>query len=303
MHDAIVVGGSYAGLSAALQLARARKSVLVIDAGLRRNRFADESHGFLAQDGVPPGRIAEDARAQLLAYPSVQWVAGRALDASGAIDAFIVTTEDGARHQGRRLLLATGVEDVLPDIPGLAVQWGAGAMACPYCHGYELGGRPSAVLATGVGSVHHAIMVSEWGPTTLFANGALTLQPEQRVDLERRGIAFDETGIERIEGARGEPVLVLRDGRSLPCAGLFVMTSVRLGSGLAERLGCALTDTPIGRLVKVDGQQATSIPGVFACGDAASPMASIALAVGSGAMAGAALHRSIVFPESLRKAA
>jgi thioredoxin reductase len=303
MHDAIVVDGSYAGLSAALQLARARKSVLVIDAGQRRNRFADESHGFLAQDGVPPGRIADDARKQLLAYPTVKWVAGRAVGASGSINVFIMTTEDGARHEGRRLLLATGVEDVLPEIPGLAEQWGAGAMACPYCHGYELEGRPSAVIATGEGSIHHATMVSEWGPTTLFTNGALSLQPEQRADLERRGIAVDDTVINLIEGVRGEPVLELRDGRSLPYAGLFVMTSVRMNSDLAERLGCAMADTPIGRLIKVDGQQATSIPGVFGCGDAASPMASIALAVGSGAMAGAALHRSMVFPESLRKAA
>lgn len=303
MHDVIVVGGSYAGISAALQLARARKSVLVIDAGERRNRFADESHGFLAQDGAPPSRIAEEAKTQLLAYPTVRWAAARAVDAAGQADAFTVTTDDGARHAGRRIVLALGVEDVLPAIPGLAEQWGAGAFGCPYCHGYELGGDPVAVIATGPASIHHATIVSEWGPTTLFTNGALVPGDAEAADLARRGMAIDATPIAKVKGARGTPALGLADGRTLIFAGLFVTASVRIVSDLPQRLGCAMNDTPIGRLVKVDGMQATSVPGVFACGDAANPMASIALAVGTGAMAGAAVHRSMIFPEALGRAA
>jgi thioredoxin reductase len=303
MHDVIIVGGSYAGMSAALQLARARRSVLVIDAGERRNRFADESHGFLAQDGAPPSQIAEEARRQLLAYPTVEWVTGRAVSASGEADAFKVGTDDGGRHQGRRLVLASGVSDVLPEIPGLADQWGAGAFGCPYCHAYELGGEPVAVIATGPASLHHATMVSQWGPTTLFTNGAVPLAAEEAADLARREIIIDPTPIMQVRGPRGTPAMKLEDGRTLIFAGLFVTTSVRLTSDLPRQLACALNDTPIGSLIKVDSMQATSRLGVFACGDAASPMASLALAVGSGAMAGAAAHRSLVFPESLKQAA
>ena len=296
MHDAIIVGGSYSGLSAGLQLARARKRILVIDAGRRRNRFAGHSHGFLGQDGRPPELIAADAKAQLLAYPTVDWIEGEAVEADGASDDFRITLADGRSGRARRLVLATGVEDVLPAIPGLEAQWGAGAMTCPYCHGYELDRQDMAVIATGPMVVHHALIVSEWGPVTFFPNDALTLTDDDRAMLTGRGIAVEPTAIAGVEGARGEPALRMADGRSLRFAGLFVATTVRFSSPVAERLGCATVDTPVGSLLKVDAVQETSVRGVFACGDAASPMASIALSVGSGAMAGAATHRSLIFP-------
>src|SRR5215212_7100600 len=140
MHDAIVVGGSYAGIAAALQLVRARRKVLVIDGGARRNRFASSSHGFLGQDGRDPGEIAATAREQLLAYPTVTWIEGAATRAHAAGTAFAVTLGDGATHEARRLILASGVTDELPDIPGVAERWGRSIFHCPYCHGYELGG-------------------------------------------------------------------------------------------------------------------------------------------------------------------
>ncbi len=303
MHDVIIIGGSYAGLSAALQLARARKRILVVDAGLRRNRFAAESHGFLGQDGRPPEAIAGEARAQLLRYPTVTWIDGAAIDAAGSADAFSVTLADGTRQNGRRLVLAGGVADMLPAIPGLEAQWGAGAMACPYCHGYELDRRPLAVIATGPLSLHHAVTVSEWGPVTLFTNGVLTPDAAQRQELEQRGIALEPAPIRAVDGPRGAPVLVLADGRRLPFAGLFVAAPVRLASDIPERLGCALAETPAGRLIAVDAMQATSVAGVFACGDATNPMAAISLAVASGTMAGSAAHRSLVFAETPGSAA
>lgn len=303
MFDAAIIGGSYAGLSAGLQLARARKPILVVDAGRRRNRFADESHGFLGQDGRPPQLIAQDAKTQLLAYPSVTWVDGEVTDAAGAIDGFNITTAGGSSHEARRLVLATGVEDVLPPIPGLEAQWGAGAMTCPYCHGYELNRGKLAVVATGPMSIHHAIVVSEWGPTTLFLNEAAAPDPGEKAELAQRGIAIETTPIRAVEGTRGMPVLTLNDGRALAFAGVFVATSVRFASPVAEQLGCELTDTPVGKLIKVDPGQATSVPGVFACGDAASAMASIALSAGSGALAGAATHRSLIFPPAIERRA
>src|SRR5690606_30275599 len=154
--DVIVAGGSYAGMSAALQVARARRQVLVIDAGVRRNRFADAAHGLLGHDGRPPADIAADARTQLLAYPNVRWIDARATRAEPAGDGFRITTDGGETQEGRRLVLAMGVTDTLPDIPGLAERWGRHVFHCPYCHGYELDNGQLGVLATGEMAIHQA---------------------------------------------------------------------------------------------------------------------------------------------------
>jgi thioredoxin reductase len=138
LHDAIIIGGSYSGMAAALQLARARRRVLVVDAGQRRNRFARYSHGFLTQDGEPPDAIAARAREQLMRYPTVTWIEGAAKSAVTAENGFQVQLAGGARHDGRRLVLATGVADELPDLPGLRERWGSSVFLCPYCDGYEL---------------------------------------------------------------------------------------------------------------------------------------------------------------------
>ncbi|EYD75527.1 Thioredoxin reductase [Rubellimicrobium mesophilum DSM 19309] len=162
-YDVIAIGGSYAGMAAALQLLRARRSVLVIDSGQRRNRFASHAHGFLVQDGVDPAEIARAARRQLGTYPTLTWVVGRAVAASGGPDNFVVTTDDGQVHQGQRILLATGVSDQLPAIPGLAERWGRSVFHCPYCHGYELNEGRVGVIATGPISVHQAELLTEVG--------------------------------------------------------------------------------------------------------------------------------------------
>lgn len=297
MFDVIVIGGSYAGMAAAMQLARARRRVLVVDAGQRRNRFAVTAHGFLGRDGVAPGAIADEARAQVLAYPTVSWIEGSAVAAGGAMDAFTVTLADGTRHRARRLVLATGVVDILPDVPGLAAQWGKGAMACPYCHGYEMDGGEIGVLATGPLSFHHAAMLPEWGRTTFFTNDAVTPDEAQAQDLARRGVTVEPAPVRRIGGEPGRPVVHLADGRDVAIAGLFVMTRIRQASDIASRLGCDLDETPIGPLVKADAMtRETSVPGVFACGDLARAAASISFAVADGAAAGSAgAHRSLIF--------
>ncbi len=303
MFDVIIVGGSYAGLSAAIQIARARRRVLVIDAGKRRNRFADTSHGFLGRDGHAPGAIAAEARGQLLAYPTVSFIAGEARTAAGAIDAFKIDLADGQIIEGRRIVLAMGVEDVLPELPGLARQWGVGAMTCPYCHGYELNRGRIGVLATGPMSLHQAAMLPEWGQTMLFANGFFEPADPQLADLVQRGVTIEFAPVTAIDGEPGAPIVVLSDGRRLSVDGLFVATRTRIATPLPAMLGCAMEDGPQGPFVATDAMKATSVPGVFACGDIASPMASVAIAVGHGAMAGAAVHRSIIFPQHLAKAA
>lgn len=290
-HDVIVVGGGYAGMAAALQLVRARKTVLVIDAGKRRNRFADASHGFLSQDGADPAEIAATARRQLEAYPTLSWRDGTAMSAAGQADAFTVETGDGARHEGRRLLIATGLSDTLPAIPGMAERWGKHVFHCPYCHGYELNQGDVGVIATSAMSQHQAQLLTEWGRTTFFLNGAFEMTAEEHEHLASRGVAIETTRIEAIEGGAD---VRLADGRLLPFAGLFTAPHCTPSTPLAETLGCALETTPFGVQIRTDMKQ-TSVPGAFACGDAAHVPHSISLAVADGALAGAMVHRSLVF--------
>lgn len=291
-YDAIVVGGSYAGLSAALQLARARRRVLVIDGGQRRNRYARHSHGFLTQDGREAGAIAADGRAQLLVYPTVSWHEGTAAKAAIIDDGFGVTLDDGRVFQARRLVLATGVVDELPAVEGLAERWGSSIFHCPYCHGYELGQGRIGVLATGPLSIHHAMMLPDWGQVTLFVNGAFEPDEVQLAALARRGVDIERTPVARIAG---HAEVVLRDGRSHALAGIFVMSRTHSASPLAEQLGCVLEQGPMGWFVRTDMQKASSVAGVFCCGDMARMAGSVAFAVADGAMAGVAAHQSLIF--------
>jgi len=291
-HDVIVIGGSYAGMAASLQLLRAYRSVLVIDAGLRRNRFASHSHGFLGQDGVDPAVIAAAARRQLAAYPTLTWIDGTAETASGEKDAFVVATADGHVHRGRRLLLAIGVSDELPAIEGLAERWGTSVFHCPYCHGYELNRGRIGVIATGPMSLHQAQLIPEWGDVTFLVNGALTLDDADRKDLSARGVAIEETPVARLD--RHADVL-LADGRRLSFAGLFTATRNAPATSIASPLGCEIDETPFGTQIRTSPMKETSVPGVFACGDVARVPHSVSLAVGDGAWAGASIHRSLVF--------
>lgn len=292
-YDVIVIGGSYSGMAAALQLLRARRTVLVIDGGRRRNRSASHSHGFLGQDGVDPAVIARDARVQLEAYPTLTWIDGHAVDASGEKDAFTVTTQDGDVHHARRLLLATGVSDQLPDVAGLAERWGTSVFHCPYCHGYELDNGSIGVIATGAISVHQAQLLPEWGRVTFLLNGALELDDRATQDLTARRVAIEPTPIVRIEGHADA---LLADGRRLAFAGLFTAARNAPSTSVVGQLGCALMETPMGAQIQADDAKETSVPGVFACGDVARMPHSISLAVGDGAWAGAQLHRSLVWP-------
>ncbi|SDI40143.1 NAD(P)/FAD-dependent oxidoreductase [Salipiger marinus] len=293
-HDLIVIGGSYAGMAAALQVLRARRRVLVIDASLRRNRFARHAHGFLGQDGVPPEQIVAKARAQLMAYPGLTWLEGEAVALHGARDAFEVVLGQGQRVAGRRILFATGVRDALPAIEGLEDRWGRSVFHCPYCHGYELDGGAIGVLGSSPMSVHQAELLGDWGPVTFVPNGAVPLTEEMRATLSQRGVTLDETPVLRVEG---EADLRLADGRLLSFAGLFVATTVSPASPLPEQIGCEITQTAMGSILRTDGSKQTSIPGIYACGDVAHLPHSVSLAVGDGAMAGAQVHRSLVWPD------
>ncbi|MFW7342162.1 NAD(P)/FAD-dependent oxidoreductase [Pollutimonas sp. H1-120] len=292
-YDVVIIGGSYAGMSAGMQLARARRSVLVIDAGQRRNRYAAASHGFLTGDGTPPDALAAQGRAQLLAYGTVDWREAQAQRAEKTEDGFLVLVDGMSAVKGKRIILATGIVDHLPDLPGLAERWGRTVFHCPYCHGYELQQGRIGVLASSPLSMHHALMLPDWGETTFFLNGSFAPDTEQLAALRARGVHIQDGMIERLAGETLD--VVMKDGRIIPLDGLFTITRILPGSPIAAQLGCEFDEMPMGLQIRTDSTQASSVPGVFACGDAARLAGNVALAVGDGAMAGVAAHRSLMF--------
>lgn len=293
VYDVIIVGGSYSGISAGLQLARARRKVLVIDAGQRRNRFAHSSHGFLGQDGRNPGTIASEARAQLLAYPTVEWMSQPAIQAKTEDGGYVITAANGEQFAARRLILATGVVDELPEISGLSERWGQRVFHCPYCHGYELDGGQVGVLAASPMAIHQALMLPDWGPTTLFLNEVFEPDAGQLAMLARRGVVVEPEPVLSVGGEQAD--VTLASGRVIKLAGLFTQPRTRMGSPLAAQLGCEFEAGPTGDFIKVDAMRETNVLGVFACGDAAIAAGNVAIAVGDGARTGGAAHQSLIF--------
>ena len=294
-YETIIVGGSFAALSAAIYLARARRSVLVLDSGAPRNRFAAASHGFFAQDGSDPKVMLETMRGQVAAYPTVHFQDQKAVDADRDDNAFRVTLADGKSVIGARLLLAFGVTDILPDIPGLAERWGQTVIHCPYCHGYEFREKRLGVLNLSPASLHQASLIPEWGPTTFFLNGAI-LEPEAKAALKRRGVVVEP---ERIEGLVGEGTSLsavrLANGAERPINALFIGPVNRFNSDIPERLGCIIEQGPLGSIVTVDDMKATSVEGVYAAGDITRMGHTVTFACADGVMAALAIHRSLVF--------
>ncbi|MGC4017233.1 MAG: NAD(P)/FAD-dependent oxidoreductase [Luteolibacter sp.] len=293
--DVIVVGGSFAGLSAAMQLARARRRVMVIDSGLPRNRFSPAAHGFLGQDGKPPSEILREASAQLAVYPTVERVQGEVTRASQEDGGFAVELADGRRFRASRLILATGQRDGLPDLPGLQERWGISILHCPYCHGYEVRDQPLGVLASHPMSLHQALLIPDWGPTTYFSQGIHEPDAQQAAELAARGVRVESTPVVELIGeAPTLEAVRLADDRIVPMKALFVASALQMASPLAEQLGCAFDEGPLGPCIQVDEMKQTSVPGVFAAGDAAAFMHNVTLASASGVMAGISAHRSLV---------
>lgn len=291
--DAVIVGGSFAGLSAAMMLARARRDVLVIDSGLPRNRFAAHSHGVLGLDGIGGAELLRQAKAQLLDYPSVRWITDTATEAEVTVDGFAVHTAGGETWATRKLLLATGIRDELPEVEGLAERWGHSVLHCPYCHGYEVGGGEIGLLGGHAMSSIMAGLLADWGQVTLFAQGA-TLEEAELATLQRRGVRIETSKVIALEGEAPQlSAALLADGRRIDLRALFVSARQHMGSSLVEQLGCALDESPVGMLVRVDAQKQTTVPGVYAAGDA-TVMGNITLASAEGVRAGVSLHHALV---------
>lgn len=294
-HDVIVVGGSFAGLAAALQLARARKRVLVVDAGLPRNRFAHAAQGFLGQDGTAPAAILETARAQLLAYPTAELRVGEVTRAHRRDGMFELTMTPAATLSARRLVLATGVTDDLPDIPGLRERWGVTVLHCPYCHGFEVADGRLGVLATSAMGIHQALLVADWSAdVTLFTNGVVSPDGEQRDALAARGVRVEARPVAALVGrVPSLDGVRLDDGTVVAVDAIFTGSRNRVASPVARQLGCVFDEGPLGEMIRANERRETTVPGVFAAGDAARMPHSVSLAVADGMMAGVAAHQSL----------
>lgn len=297
-YDAIIIGGSFAGLSAAMQLARARRPILIIDGGQPRNRFAAHSHGVFTHDGAPGGELLEKARAQLSCYPTVTFVSDYAVQTEDLGSHFSIRTEGGKIYAGKRLLLATGLSDRLPDLAGLEERWGKTVLHCPYCHGYEINQGKIGVLASVPMSVHQASIVADWGDVTLFTNDKIKLDDEALNLLQKRKVKIETTPVISIDGA--SPALDgvrLADGRKIPLDALFVAAQAEQSSPLAAQLGCDFDETPMGLIVRTNNAKLTNVTGVYAAGDAARVPHNITLAMADGVMAAMGVHQSLIAAE------
>lgn len=298
-YDVIIIGGSFAGLSAALPLARARKNVLVVDAGLRRNRFATHSHNFLAQDGHEPASIIANAKHQLEKYSSIVWLNASVIDVQVRINHYEVFTEaennNYTTFQTEKIIIATGVKDELPQIDGLAERWGKSIFHCPYCDGYELNLGQIGVLYSGTHSLHMALMLPDWGNTTLFLNGAVlidAIEPALRDQLKQRHVKLDTRKIAKIQN---HCELKFENGDQTQLDGLFISTFMRIQSPWVRRLGLNIDSNEYGEALLTNTFKQTNLNNIYACGDITRSGGSVAFSVADGAMAGVAVHKSFVF--------
>ncbi|GAB3943800.1 NAD(P)/FAD-dependent oxidoreductase [Spirosoma harenae] len=292
-YEVIIVGGSYAGLSAALVLGRSLRRVLVLDSGKPANRQTPHSHSFLTRDGATPAELSAIAREQALAYPGVQFIEATATTATRQDSRFVISTDTGKTYTANKVILATGLTDELLPIPGLAECWGISVLHCPYCHGYEVHGQALAVLANGDEGFEFGRLIRHWSPSmTLFTNGPSTLSTEQTALLQKHQIAIIETPISAILHESGQlNGLLLADQTRYPLNALFARPKLHQASDLAEQLGCLHDGMGF---VQVDEMGRTNIPGVYAAGDTQTMMRQVLVAAANGLRTAAAINKELI---------
>ena len=289
--EVIIIGGSYAGLSAALALGRSRRSVLVIDNGLPCNRQTPHSHNFLTHDGEKPAAIAEKARREMANYKSVQILNELANDGKKSDSGFEIHTKSGNIFQSKKLIFATGLLDLMPAIEGFSECWGISVVHCPYCHGYEFRDQKTGILANGEKAFHLSSLVSNLtDDITILSSGNLDFSEAQKNKLKRQKVKINNQELTEIVHDNGEiKEVVFKDGSREIFAAIYAAIPFKQHSEIPAALGCELTENG---LIKVDSFQQTTVEGVYACGDN-SGMRSVAHAVYSGGLAGAMINKSL----------
>ncbi len=290
--DVVIVGGGPSGLGAALALGRATKRVLLCDGGVRRNAAAEHMHGFVTRDGIPPSEFRRIAREQLRPYDVMLKDVGVDSIDPARLDGFEVKLADGSRVACRRVLLAIGLVDELPDIPGLREAWGRAAFGCPYCHGWEARGLPWGVLAEDTAALEYAIFLTGWtSDVVAFTNGALEIARELRARLERSGVRLEKRRVRRmlVGPDRRLAGVEMEDGALVAREAMVVRPRQRQ-TDLVLRLGLALEAQG---LVRTDETGQTSIPGIYAAGDLSAPMQAAIFAAAAGTRAAYLLNHAM----------
>jgi thioredoxin reductase len=298
--DVVIVGGGPAGLSAALMLGRCRRRVLVCDAGHPRNEASEAMHGFLSRDGMHPAEFLKVSREQLARYDTVQQRSVRVADVERGQDQFTTILESGERVLSRMLLLATGLIDVLPEIEGFRQFWGKSIHVCPYCDGWEHRDQPIAVLGSCDLSGCLALELLLWTKDlTLCTNGQLACKGETRAQLRKNSVRVDERPVARFEGT-GTQVERIRfaDGEAVECKAVFFSPQQHQRSALAEKLGCEFCDED--GCISCSEFAHTSVPGVFAAGNASRGIQLVIAAAAEGAHAAFAINDALLEEDAKR---
>ena len=297
-YDVAIVGAGPSGLSAALMLGRCRRRVIVIDDGQPRNRATAATHGLLTRDGAPPSELVDLGRAELARYTTVEMRAGTVTAAQGTRGAFTVQCDDGRTFESRRLLLATGVVDELPDIVGLEALYGRSVHHCPFCDAYEYADRPLAAYGRGRSGVAAALILLAWTDDVVLLTDGKPLGRQARARCERHGVAVREEPVSRLVGRGGKLERIeFKEGPPLKRAALFFSTSQKQRSDLPRLLGCEFTAE--GAVMTRD-HETTNVPGVYVVGDASRRDQKLAVAAAEGTLAAMKIHESL-WKEDLRR--
>lgn len=300
-YDAVVIGGGAAGLSGALMLGRSRRSVAVIDAGAPRNAPAAGIHGLLGYDGMPPAEYLRRGTADVLRYGGTV-IPGEVAEIARDDAGFAITLADGRVTRARRILLATGLVDDLPDLEGLAQRWGRDLVHCPYCHGWEVRDRAIAVLATGPMAFHTTLLWRQLSDRVVLLRNGIDFSAEQLAQLAARGVRIVEGRPQSVVTADDAIIgVALADGGVVPCEVITVGTRmVARGANLLSALGLSLAEHPfgMGAYLAADPAGRTEAPGVWAAGNITDLAAQVGAAAAAGAMAGAQINADLAMEEA-----
>jgi thioredoxin reductase len=291
--DVIIIGGSYAGLSAAMALGRSLRNVLIIDSGNPCNKQTPHSHNFITQDGQTPKVISEKAKSQVLKYDTVKFYAGFATEGLKTEKGFEIKTRTGDKFVTKKLLFATGVTDVFPNIPGFEECWGISILHCPYCHGYEVKHQNIGLVGNGDLGFELCRLINNWTKKlTLYTNGKSTLTEEQTNKVKSHNIDIIEKEILHFEQSGGNiKNIVFTDGSKNEVAALFTRVDFTQHCDIPAKLGCEMTEQGY---VKVDEFQRTNIYGLYAAGDNTSMFRAVSIATAAGTKAGAFVNKELI---------